>query len=93
MENNNLLNRYLPLLREKALNSTLHTKLSACLINKQKMISKPQCNINSTICRGNICSSIHAEAHVLLIHYGKNLVFDKNRWYLLRKKRKLYKKS
>ena len=82
-------------LKEKALNSKLHIKLAAGLLQNSKLIRKPECNIDGTICRGNLCASIHAEAHILLVHYGKNLVFDKskNRWYLLWKKRKLYKKS
>ena len=95
MENSNLLNRYLTLLKDNALKSTIQIKLSSCLIKGKKMVCSPCSNIDRTVYRGLNYGSLHAEAHVLLVHYGKNLLFDKikNRWYLLWSKRKNYKKT
>lgn len=95
MDHSNLLNRYLSVLKDNALKSTIQTKLSACLIKGKKLVCSPCSNIDRTLYRGLNYGSLHAEAHVILVHYGKHLLFDKikNRWYLLWSKRKIHKKT
>ena len=95
MEHSNLLNRYLTLLKDNALKSTIQTKLSACLIKGKKMVCIPCSNTDRTLYRGLNYGSLHAEAHVILVHFKKNLLFDKitKRWYLLWNKKPIYKKT
>jgi len=87
---NNLIFKLYPIMKDKALQSNMSNQLSAVIIIKKKIITKPCCNINRNYCRGNVCGSIHAEANALLNYYGRKLQFDKykNRWYLLYHKEK-----
>lgn len=68
----------------EAYNSKLEFRMSAVLLYKKKMITKPCINVETSRCRGKSCLSIHAEANALLNFYGKNLQFDnyKNKWCL-----------
>jgi hypothetical protein len=93
MENEILLNRYLYQLKNNALDSNIQIKLSACLIKGKKMICKPCSNLDRSWYRGINYGSLHAEAHAIMVHYGKNLLYDKmkKRWCLLWRKRKVYK--
>lgn len=79
----------------EAIKSDIDYHLAAGILCNKKLISVPCCNINRNYCRGNICSSLHAEANALLTYYGKDLQFDtkKKRWCLKSKKYKKYKES
>jgi len=91
----NLMNKFYNIFLNKASESDISYNLAAGIICNNKLISRPCCNINRNYCRGNFCSSIHAEANALLNYYGKNLKFDsmKNRWCLLHTKWKEIEKG
>jgi len=91
----NLIKNYAERFFNEAMKSDINYRLAAGILCNKKLISTPCCNINRNYCRGNVCSSLHAEANALLTHYGKNLQFDtkKNRWYLKLYKYKKYKES
>ena len=73
-------------LTDVAKKSPINTKLGACIMRGSK-ISSLRCNIERNCCRGHRCPSLHAEAHAIIAHYGKNLTYSpKKGWCLLREK-------
>lgn len=95
MTYDNLFDKFYSKMINEAYKSPLQSQLCAAILKDKKMISKPCCNTTRNLCHGQICGSIHAEAHALMSYFGKDLQFDrgKNRWYLLCKKWKEYKKT
>lgn len=64
-------------------------RLSATLLNGSKKMYNPVVNCDRRYCRGKVCPSLHAEAGILLRHYGKRLRYsDSHGWCLLREKAK-----
>lgn len=75
----NILNR----LHDEASKSLLEHQMAAAILKGNKMINKPCCNLNRNSCRGSQIASLHAEARVILNHYGKALFFNsKGHFYL-----------
>lgn len=75
----NILNR----LHEEASKSLLEHQMAAAILKGNKIINKPCCNLNRNSCRGSQIASLHAEARVILNHYGKALFFNsKGHFYL-----------
>jgi len=76
-------------LADKASDSPINFKLAAVLLKNRKQIGPILHNSDRMYCRGKVCSSLHAEANVLLNHFGSNLRYIGNQWYLLREKAKV----
>ena len=66
----------IPNLIIKAKTSTFEHQLAAVLVKGSKMISTPCTNIERNRCKGHQCGSLHAEAHTILTHFGKDLSFS-----------------
>jgi hypothetical protein len=90
-----LLDKFYPVFKNIVNKSDISYPLVAGILYKNKLINNPCCNMSRNYCRGQICSSIHAECNACLNYYGKNLQFDrkKNRWCLLQGKYKKGKES
>ena len=89
MQYSNKFTNILPRLLAAAHTSSLDFQLSAALIKGQKLITSPCINVPRNICRGQVCGSIHAEAHAILTHYGNRLFYDERKgWYLLQHKKR-----
>lgn len=79
---------------EEAQNSPIQYRLAACIIQNNKMISKPKCNTERGYCRGNFCGSLHAEARTILSHFGNQINWDpKSGWRFQTVPRKKGKKA
>lgn len=79
MQQTNKFNSMMPRLLEEASKSTINSQLAAALFKGQKMISsQPRANTNRNVCRGHNCGSLHAEAHAIIDHFGKDLTFNPN---------------
>ena len=76
---------------EKATQSPITTKLSAVLLQNKKPIGPLLHNNHCMNNCGKACSSLHAEANVLLNHFKSSLRFTNNKWEVLRKKSKVSK--
>lgn len=66
----------IPSLINKAQTSTINHQLAAAVIKGTKMITTPCANIERNRCKGQQCGSLHAEAHAILTHFGKDLSFS-----------------
>jgi hypothetical protein len=85
----NKFNSLFPKLINTAQTSTINSKLAAVIVKGQKMVSRPCPNTERNICRGNVCGSLHAEAHAILDYYGRNLSYTpKLGWCLLRHRKR-----
>ncbi len=62
---------------QEACNSPIQYRLAACLLQNGKIISTPKCNITRNYCRRHLCGSLHAEARVLVSHFGSLINWDK----------------
>jgi hypothetical protein len=73
----------------EARKSPINCQLSACLLQNGKIIYGPVCNTVRNYCHGVVCSSFHAEARVMLSHFGNLINFDrKHGWRFQRQSRK-----
>jgi hypothetical protein len=85
-------NKFTPIISQlinTANHSTLNSKLAAVIIKGTKILSKPCTNIERNTCRGNICGSLHAEAHAILLYFGRDLSYDpKTGWYIFQQNEK-----
>lgn len=70
-------------LQNEAKNSLLEHQMAAAILKGNKVINKPCCNLNRNTCRGFQIASLHAEARVILNHYGKSLFFNQKGHYYL----------
>ena len=61
---------------EEALNSPIQYRLASCIIQNNKIITKPKCNIERSYCRGTFCGSLHSEARTILSHFGNQINWD-----------------
>lgn len=61
---------------DEAQNSQIQYRLASCLIQNNKIISKPKCNILRGYCRGNFCGSLHSEARTILSYFGNQINWD-----------------
>ena len=66
----------IPSLITKAKTSTINHQLAAALIKGTKMVGSTCANIERNRCKGQQCGSLHAEAHAILTHFGKDLSFS-----------------
>lgn len=73
----------------KASSSPINFKLAAVLLRNKRPIGPIMYNSDRMYSHGKVCSSLHAEANVLLNHYGSNLTFSGGRWRLLRERAKV----
>lgn len=91
----NIFHKLYPLFINEANKSNINYRLAAGILKDKKLVTRPCCNQDRNFCRGQFCTSIHAEAKAMLTYYGKNLKFDsiKNRWCLLFRKRKTSEKG
>jgi len=78
-------------LKENAQKSKMSARLSAGIIQNGNLINC-QTNQDRSYLRGVASCSMHAEKAAINNYYGRSLKFIKNRWWILREKRK-YKKS
>lgn len=76
---------------EEASKSPITIKLAAVMLKNKKQIGPILYNSDRMYSRGKICSSLHAEANVLLNHFSSSLTFSGGRWRVLREKSKVYK--
>lgn len=72
----------------KAIDSPINFKLAAVLLKNKKPIGPILYNTDRIYSRGKVCSSVHAEANVLLNHFGSNLKFCGCKWRVLREREK-----
>ena len=72
----------------KANDSPISFKLAAVLLKNKKPVGPIMYNTDRMYSRGKVCSSVHAEANVLLKHFGSNLKFCGCQWRLLREREK-----
>lgn len=80
-------NSLIPELIDAAKTSKLTFRLASTLIRGSKKLYSPSVNCDRRYCRGKVCPSLHAEAGILLRHYGKLLRYsDSHGWCLLREK-------
>jgi len=92
MSSSNNFTNIIPSLITKAKTSTINHQLAAALIKGIKMVSSPCANIERNRCRGQQCGSLHAEAHAILTHFGRDLSFsEKLGWCYQPRKGKKYK--
>ena len=74
---------------QEAYNSPIQYRLAACLLQNGKIICVPKCNVTRNYCRGHLCGSLHAEARVLVSHFGNLINYDqKFGWRFQTDKRK-----
>ena len=71
----------------KAQDGPISFKLAAIILQNKKPIGPILYNNNNMSIRGKVCSSLHAEANVLLNHFKSSLTFSGGRWRVLRKKK------
>jgi len=82
----------IPRLITTAKTSTINHQLAAVVIKGSKMISQPCANIERNKCKGQQCGSLHAEAHAILTHFGRDLSFsEKLGWCYQPRKGKKHK--
>jgi deoxycytidylate deaminase len=62
---------------DEACNSSNQYQLAACLLQYGKMINTPKCNVSRNCYRGYTCGSLHAEARVLVSHFGNLINYDR----------------
>ena len=72
-------------LKRVAVTSNVNSKLAAGLIKGKSFVSPPKSNINCSHCNGYKCSSLHAEVHAMIGHYGSSLQYHNDNWRFLRK--------
>lgn len=65
------------MLVQEAFNSPIQHRMAACLLKNGKIISTPKCNVSRNYCRGHVCGSLHAEARVLVSHFGNMINWDR----------------
>jgi hypothetical protein len=75
-------------LMEQASMSPIGFKLSAVMLKNKKPIGPVLYNSDRMYSRGKVCSSLHAEANVLLNHFSSALKYTGGKWRLLRKRSK-----
>lgn len=75
---------------EEANKSPITFKLAAVLLKNKKQIGPILYNSDRMYSRGKVCSSLHAEANILLNHFSSSLTFSGGRWRVLREKSKVY---
>ena len=75
---------------EEANKSPITFKLAAVLLKNRKPIGPILYNSDRMYTRGKVCSSLHAEANVLLNHFSSALKYSGERWRFLREKTKVY---
>jgi hypothetical protein len=88
-------NTLIPRLIEEANNNTTinatttkNWKLAATIVRGKLPISRVCANIDRGSCRGNICGSLHAEAHAIMDYYGKDLSYTpKHGWCFSQRKK------
>ena len=74
---------------QEASKSPLKQRLAACIIQNGKLISNPMCNNDRSYCKRQFCSSLHAEARVMISYFGSSISYDNNRgWCFKRDKYK-----
>lgn len=84
-ESTNKYNSMINKLCMKAQESKLENKLAASIIQNNKMLTEPQCNIYKNL--NNMClnkvstHSIHAEIHAIIKYYGKSFYYNKYKNY------------
>lgn len=89
MSLNTKFNSLLPRLINKASTSTINMQLSAAIIKGKMPVSRICANTEKTHNCGQMCGSLHAEAHAIMDYYGKGLVWTEKRgWYFLSPKQK-----
>jgi hypothetical protein len=62
---------------QEAFNSPIQFRLAACLLQNGKLVNAPKCNVTRNYCRGHMCGSLHAEARVLVSHFGNQINWDR----------------
>lgn len=78
---------------QEANNSPIQYRLAAGIIQNGKLVSQPKCNDNRNYCRGHFCGSLHAEARVIVSHFGMSINYDnKNGWRFEGHNEKKFKK-
>jgi hypothetical protein len=82
-------NTLLPRLITEANTSTINWKLAAAIVKGKQSVSHICTNTDRSTCRGNLCGSLHAEAHAIIDYYGKDLIYSqRNGWCFLPRKGK-----
>jgi hypothetical protein len=61
---------------QEASTSTVQQRLAACLLQNGRIINTPKCNVSRNYCHGQVCGSLHAEARVLVSHFGNLVNWD-----------------
>lgn len=62
---------------DEACNSSNQYQLAACLLQYGRIINTPKCNVSRNCYRGYTCGSLHAEARVLVSHFGNLINYDR----------------
>ena len=75
---------------EEANKSPITFKLAAVLLKNRKPIGPILYNSDRMYTRGKVCSSLHAEANVLLNHFSSALKYSGGQWRFLRERTKVY---
>lgn len=71
-------------LQKVALEGKMTDKLSAVIIQRNKMVSFPVANSDRSTCRGHLCGSLHAECSAMKCYFGSNLYHHPvKKWSLL----------
>lgn len=82
----------IPEMIETAKSGKLNFRLSSTLLKGSKKLYSPNVNCDRRYCRGKVCPSLHAEAGMILKHFGKRLRYsDTYGWCLLREESKVSK--
>lgn len=76
---------------EEAAKSPISFKLAAVMLRNKKPIGPILYNSDRMYSRGKVCSSLHAEANVLLNHFRSSLKFSSGKWRVLRNETKVCK--
>jgi hypothetical protein len=89
MSLNTKFNSLLPRLISKASTSTINMQLCAAIIKGKMPVSNICVNTEKSMNCGQMCGSLHAEAHAIMDYYGKGLFWtEKQGWCFLPSKQK-----